>query len=161
MSSASFSKCEHYNIYIKLPRKKRQLNFFERSISVKDYLTEMFTDTMLSYYTKKYSTALNDSERMEKCTSYFDSLRQEDPFTVSSTQILFDSKGLNDFEATTLDGKPVFRIVKLGLFNKVKVCYYITRTKDKVTADYLKLIYHELIQQTIGVNVFSASDYKN
>ncbi|MBR1750094.1 MAG: hypothetical protein IJ740_04295 [Ruminococcus sp.] len=128
---------------------------------MKDYLTELFGDIMMSYLTKKYGTTLNDDQRIEKYVEAFKALKAEADFTVTSTQSIIDKKGLNSGESTMLNGEPVFRLVKSGMFGKVKVCYYITRIKDELTADYLEKIFDELRRQANGENVFSAPDYKN
>lgn len=128
---------------------------------MKDYLTQIFTDIMLSYLTKKYGTKLTDNERLNKCMQEFDSLRINSSFTITSTQAIFDKKGLSECYSDTLNGQPVYKIMKLGLFGKVKICYYITRIKDQITSEYLDKIFEELRQQASGENVFNAPDYKN
>ena len=128
---------------------------------MKDYLIELFGDIMMSYLTKKYGTKLNDDQRIEKYVEEFRRLKDEANFTVTSTQSIFDKKGINSGESTMLNGEPVIRLVKSGMFGKVKVCYYITRIKDEITVEYLDRIFDELRRQANGENVFSAPDYKN
>ncbi len=128
---------------------------------MKDYLIELFGDIMMSYLTKKYGTKLNDDQRIEKYVEEFRRLKDEANFTVTSTQSIFDKKGINSGESTMLNGEPVIRLVKSGMFGKVKVCYYITRIKDEITVEYLDKIFDELRRQANGENVFSAPDYKN
>lgn len=128
---------------------------------MKDYLIELFGDIMMSYLTKKYGTKLNDDQRIEKYVEEFRRLKDEASFTVTSTQSIFDKKGINSGESTMLNGEPVIRLVKSGMFGKVKVCYYITRIKDEITVEYLDKIFDELRRQANGENVFSAPDYKN
>ncbi|MBR1662737.1 MAG: hypothetical protein IJ696_00225 [Ruminococcus sp.] len=128
---------------------------------MKDYLIELYGDIMMSYLTKKYGTKLNDDQRIEKYVEEFRRLKEEADFTVTSTQSIFDKKGINSGESTMLNGEPVIRLVKTGMFGKVKVCYYITRIKDEITVEYLDKIFDELRRQANGENVFSAPDYKN
>lgn len=128
---------------------------------MKDYLIEIFGDIMMSYLTKKYGSKLNDDQRIEKYLECFKQLKADASFTVTSTQSIFDKKGINSSEPTMLNGEPVFRLTKSGMFGKVKVCYYITRIKDEITVPYLDQIFEELRRQANGDNVFGANDYKN
>ncbi len=128
---------------------------------MKDYLIEIFGDIMMSWLTKKYGSKLNDNQRIEKYVECFKQLKADANFTVTSTQSIFDKKGINSSEPTMLNGEPVFRLTKSGMFGKVKICYYITRVKDELTVPYLDKIFDELRRQANGENVFSAPDFKN
>lgn len=128
---------------------------------MKDYLIEIFGDIMMSYLTKKFGSKLNDNQRIEKYVEEFKRLKNEANFSVTSTQAIFDKKGINSAEPTMLDGEPVFRLTKSGMFGKVKICYYISRVKDEITADYLDKVFDEMRRQANNENVFSAPDYKN
>ena len=128
---------------------------------MKDYLVEIFGDIMMSWLTKKYGTKLSDDQRLDKYVEEFRRLKDEANFSVTSTQSIFDKKGINSSEPTMLNGEPVFRLTKSGMFGKVKVCYYISRIKDEITVDYLDKIFDELRRQANNENVFSAPDYKN
>ena len=128
---------------------------------MKDYLSEIFTDPILSFLTKKYGTKLNDNERLNKCSEMLDNLRKDANFSISSTQSIIDKKGINSFEPTNINGKSVYVLLKRGLFGKPKICYYITRIKDEITSQYLDQVFDELRQQATGVNVFNSPDYKN
>ncbi|MBO6141722.1 MAG: hypothetical protein J6O40_08020 [Ruminococcus sp.] len=128
---------------------------------MKDYLVEIFGDIMMSWLTKKYGTKLSDDQRLDKYVEEFRRLKDEANFSVTSTQSIFDKKGINSAEPTMLNGEPVFRLTKSGMFGKVKVCYYISRIKDEITVDYLDKIFDELRRQANNENVFSAPDYKN
>ena len=128
---------------------------------MKDFLTAIFEDPILSYLTRKYGTKLNDSQRLAKCQETLSYLRDNANFSITSTQAIVDKKGLNEFESTNLNGQSVYRLTKKGLFGKPKLCYYITRTKDEVTIPYLDQIFDELRQQALGDNIFNAPDYKN
>ena len=97
----------------------------------------------------------------DKYVEEFRRLKDEANFSVTSTQSIFDKKGINSAEPTMLNGEPVFRLTKSGMFGKVKVCYYISRIKDEITVDYLDKIFDELRRQANNENVFSAPDYKN
>lgn len=127
---------------------------------MKDFLSEIFTDPILSILTKKYGTKLSDSARLAKCTEIIDRLKSEANFAVSSTQSLINSKGINECETANLNGNSMFMLLKRGLFGKPKVCYYITRTKDEITVAYLDQIFDELRRQASGENIFNAPDYK-
>ena len=76
-------------------------------------------------------------------------------------QSIIDKKGLNSFEPSKLNGQSVFRLAKTGLFGKAKVCYYITRSKDKIDGIYLENVYAELNSQANGTNILNAPDYSN
>ena len=128
---------------------------------MKDYLIQIFGDIMMSWLTKKYGTKLTDDQRIDKYVEEFNRLKQEANFSVTSTQGIFDKKGINSAEGTMLNGEPVFRLTKSGMFGKVKVCYYISRIKDEITVEYLDKIFDEIRRQANGENVFSAPDYKN
>ena len=128
---------------------------------MKDYLIEILGDIMMSYLTKKYGSKLNDDQRLDKYVEEFKRLKAEADFSVTSTQAIFDKKGINSSEPTMLDGEPVFRLTKSGLFGKVKICYYISRVKDEITVSYIDKIFDEMRRQANGENVFSAPDYKN
>jgi hypothetical protein len=128
---------------------------------MKDFLSEIYTDTILSYLTKKYGSKLNDNDRINKCSEIIYNLKDKCSFSVGSIQNLIDRKGLNSFCTDTINGQSVYRLSKLGLFGKPKICYFITRIKDEVTSDYLDKVYEELRSQTQGNNVFNSPDYKN
>lgn len=127
---------------------------------MKNYLREIFSDILLSIVTKKYGTSLNDSQREEKAEEIIEELREKNTFTVKMTQALIDKKGFNAFYPSNIGGKPVYALVKEGMFHKVKICYFITRNKDTIDGDYLDLIYEELRKQAIGENVFGSPEFK-
>jgi hypothetical protein len=128
---------------------------------MKNYIYDIFYDTILSIITKKYGTSLNDDEREDKAFELISELRSENKFTVEMTQALIDKKGFNDSYATNIGGKSVYALVKEGMFKKVKVCYFITRNKDSITSEYLEQAYEELRSQANGENIFGSKDYKN
>ena len=128
---------------------------------MKDFLTEMFTDTILSYLTKKYGSKLNDTDRINKCADIIARLKDTCSFSVGSIQNIIDRKGINAFERASLNDKSMLVLMKRGLFGKPKILYYITRNKDEITSDYLDQIHEELRNQANGTNVFNAPDYKN
>ncbi len=128
---------------------------------MKDYVRDVFWDTMLSLVTKKYGTSLSDSQKEAKVEEMIAKLRDENKFTIEMTQSIIDKKGLNGFENSNVKGQSVFRLVKSGLFGKAKVCYFITRTKENVDGAYLEKVYDELNRQANGENVFGSPDYIN
>jgi len=128
---------------------------------VKDFLRVLFWDTLLSIITKKYGHSLNDSQKEAKADDIIAELKGTNGFTVDMIQSVIDKKGLNAFENTSVNGKSVVKLVKTGLFGKAKVCYYITRNKEKIDGAYMEQIYDELNRQANGENVFGASDYVN
>jgi hypothetical protein len=128
---------------------------------MKDYLTTILWDTILSLITKKFGTKLNDSEREAKAEEVIAALRDHYSFTVDMTQAIINKKGINDFTTANIGGQSVFKLVKTGMFGKFKVCYYITRSKDVIDGAYLEKVYDELNRQANGENVFNAPDYVN
>ncbi len=128
---------------------------------MKDFLREIFGDTILSIITKKYGTSLNDSQREAKAEDVIAELRDKNGFTIDMIQSIIDKKGLNSFEPSKLNGQSVYRLAKTGLFGKAKVCYYITRSKDKIDGIYLENVYAELNSQANGTNILNAPDYSN
>lgn len=128
---------------------------------MKDYLTTILWDTILSLITKKFGTKLNDSEREAKAEEVIAALRDHYTFTVDMTQAIINKKGINDFTTANIGGQSVFKLVKTGMFGKFKVCYYITRSKDVIDGAYLEKVYDELNRQANGENVFNAPDYVN
>ncbi|MBR1393148.1 MAG: hypothetical protein IJ561_04865 [Ruminococcus sp.] len=128
---------------------------------MKDFLRDVLWDTLLSIITKKYGTSLSDSQREAKADDIIAELKGSNGFTVDMIQSIIDKKGLNYFESASVKGTSAFKLAKTGLFGKAKVCYYITRNKDKIDGAYLEQIYDELNRQANGENVFSAPDYVN
>ena len=128
---------------------------------MKDYLTTILWDTILSLITKKFGTKLNDTEREAKAEEVIAALRDHYTFTVDMTQAIINKKGINDFTTANIGGQSVFKLVKTGMFGKFKVCYYITRSKDVIDGAYLEKVYDELNRQANGENVFNAPDYVN
>ena len=128
---------------------------------MKNYISEIFYDTITSIITRKYGSKLNDSQRMAKVDEYIESLRLGNAFTVDQTQSLIDKKGFNNVYTDNINGKSVYVLAKSGLFGKAKICYFITRNKDEIDTAYLEQIYDELRRQAAGENVFSAPNYKN
>lgn len=126
---------------------------------MKNYIRDIFWDVILSIITKKYGTTINDDQREEKADEYIEELHQQNKFTVEMTQALIDKKGMNNFYTTNIQGKPVYGLVKEGLFHKVKTCYFITRNKDEITGAYLDQVYEELRKQAMGENIFKSPDY--
>lgn len=127
---------------------------------MKDYLTDIFYDTLLSFVTKKYSTTINDSQRDTIVRDTISRLKGENAFTVQMTQAIFDKKGLNSFCSANVDGKSVFALTKTGMFGKAKIRYFITRKKEGIDGAYLDQIYDELRRQAQGENVFGSSEFK-
>lgn len=128
---------------------------------MKNYIREIFWDTLLSIITKKYGTSLNDQQKEDKADEIIEQLRAENNFTIEMTQATLDKKGMNNFYTTNIHGVPVYAIVKEGMFHKVKTCYFITRNKDEITSKYLDQVYEELRKQAMGENIFKSPDYKN
>lgn len=128
---------------------------------MKDFLRVVLWDTLLSLITKKYGSSLNDSQREAKADDIIAELKSANGFTVDMIQSIIDKKGLNYFENASVGGQSVFRLVKTGLFGKSKICYFITRTKEKVDGAYLEKVYDELNRQANGENVFGSPDYIN
>ena len=128
---------------------------------MKDYLTTILWDTILSLITKKFGTKLNDTEREAKAEEVIAALRDHYSFTVDMTQAIINKKGINDFTTANIGGQSVFKLVKTGMFGKFKVCYYITRSKDVIDGAYLEKVYDELNRQANGENGFNAPDYVN
>ncbi len=125
-----------------------------------NYIAELFWDMILSIVTKKYGSSLNDAQKQEKADEIIDQLIAENKFTYNMTQALCEKKDFNNFYSTTVKGKPVYALEKVGMFKKVKTCYFITRIKNDITSEYLELIYEELRKQAMGENVFESPDYK-
>lgn len=128
---------------------------------MKNYIHDIFYDTLLSIITKKYGTSLNDDQREDKAYEIISELKAENKFTVEMTQALIDKKGFNDSYAANVNGKSVYALVKEGMFKKVKVCFFISRNKDSITSEYLEQVYEELRRQANGENVFGSKEYKN
>ncbi len=128
---------------------------------MKNFLFDVFGDHILSLITKKYGTKLNDTEKHDKVFEIISDLKSQNQFTVDGIQGIIDKKGLDQSSNENAGGKQVYALFKLGLFKKVKCCYFITRTKEMPDAAYLEQIYDELRQQANGTNVFGADDYKN
>jgi hypothetical protein len=135
--------------------------YIRRADEMKNYIPDIFFDTILSIITKKYGTTLNDDEREDKAYDLIDELKENNKFTVDMTQALIDKKGFNDCYVTNAGGTSVYALVKEGMFKKVKVCFLITRNKDRIDGEYLDQIYEELRRQANGENVFNSRDYKN
>ena len=128
---------------------------------MKDYIHDIFYDNILSFITKKYGTKLNDNEREDKAYEIITDLKSANKFTVEMTQALIEKKGFNDCYSSNVNGKSVYALVKVGMFKKIKVCYFISRSKDELTSAYLDMIYDELHRQANGENVFGSNEYKN
>ncbi len=128
---------------------------------MKDYINDIFYDTLLSLVTKKYGTALNDSQREDKVKELVEEVVSEHRIIVHLTQLLIDKLGFNDSYTTNINGQSVYALVKEGMFKKVKLCYFITRKKDSFDIKYLEQVYNELTRQSKGENVFGAKEYKN
>ena len=126
-----------------------------------NYLYDIFGDHLLSMMMKKYGTKLNDKQREDKVYEVITELRSANQFTVESTQSLISKKGFTEVMNSTAGGKPVYALTKLGMFKKVKICYFITRTKEMPDKAYLEQIYDELRRQANGENVFGSDEYKN
>lgn len=119
------------------------------------FLEELFKDTILSCLTRDYGTKLSDNQRASKCNSILEDLKAQNCFTISLIQAILDKKGVNYYEFTVVDGISVIKLAKLGIFSKPKVCYFVTRTKEIPTTDYLDQILQELQKQAKGENIFS------
>ena len=128
---------------------------------MKDYVTEIFWDYVLSALTKKHGTKINDDQRETLANEYIEKVKQENGFTVQMTQAIIDKKGITKCYSESCNGTPVFYLVKEGMFKKVKVCYLISRKKEGLSKEYLEQIYNELRQQAQGENIFNSPDYKN
>lgn len=128
---------------------------------MKNFLFDIFGDQILSLITKQYGTKLSDSQKHDKVFEILSDLKSQNQFTVDGIQNIIDKKGLDQSSNESAGGKPVYAIYKLGLFKKVKCCYFITRIKEIPDGKYLEQIYDELRQQANGTNVFGADEYKN
>lgn len=124
-----------------------------------NYLVDIFYDTVSGIVTRKYGSSFTDAQRREKIHEFIDNLKAGNMFTIEQTQAILDKKGFNNFYTDSVDGVSCFRLVKEGFFGKAKVCYFITRTKDKMDAEYLEQIYEELRKQAAGENVFNSDRY--
>ena len=124
-----------------------------------NYLVDIFYDTISVIITRKYGSSMTDAQRREKIMAYIDNLKAGNMFTIEQTQAIIDKKGFNNFYPETVNGTSCFRLVKEGFLGRAKVCYYVTRTKEKLDADYLEQIYEELRRQASGENIFHSEKY--
>jgi hypothetical protein len=124
-----------------------------------NYLVDIFYDTVSCIITRKYGSSFTDAQRKEMILNYIDELKAGNIFTIEQTQAIIDKKGFNNFYAESVNGVSCYRLVKEGFFGKAKVCYYITRTKDKMDAQYLEQVYEELRKQAAGENIFNSDKY--
>ncbi|WP_294407681.1 hypothetical protein [uncultured Ruminococcus sp.] len=127
---------------------------------MKDYLRDVLYDVILSIVTKKFGTSLNDSQKEEKAEEFISELHENNFLIVEKTQLLINKIGFNNFYTTQVNGKSVYALAKEGMFHKVKVCWFITRSKDNVDGKYLEQIYDELSKQANGDNIFESKEYK-
>ncbi|MBR1864686.1 MAG: hypothetical protein IJ806_11435 [Ruminococcus sp.] len=125
-----------------------------------NYIQDIFYDTISGMVTRKYGSKFNDAQRKEKIGEVIEQIRTGNVFTIEQTQSIIDKKGFNNFYSVTVNGTPAFKLVKEGFFGKPKVCYFMTRTKGDITAEYLDQVYEEMRQQANGENVFNSSEYK-
>ena len=124
-----------------------------------NYLVDIFFDTISVIMNKKYGSSFTPAQRREQVMDYIEKLRVGNVFTIEQTQAIIDKKGFNNFYAESVNGVSCFRLVKEGFFGKAKVCYFITRTKDKMDSAYLEQVYEELRRQAAGENIFNSDKY--
>lgn len=124
-----------------------------------NYLVDIFYDTVSGIITQKYGSSFTDAKRREMIMEYLDNIRAGNVFTIEQTQAIIDKKGFNNIYTDSINGVSCFRLVKEGFFGKAKVCYFITRTKNKMDAEYLEQVYEELRRQAAGENVFNSDRY--
>ncbi len=124
-----------------------------------NYLVDIFYDTVSGIITQKYGSSFTDAQRREKIMDFIEGLKAGNVFTIEQTQAIIDKKGFNNFYTDSINGVSCFRLVKEGFFGKAKVCYFITRTKDRMDSQYLEQVYEELRKQAAGENVFNSDRY--
>jgi hypothetical protein len=124
-----------------------------------NYISDIFYDTISGIITQKYGSRFTDAQRREKIEEFIGQLRAGNIFTIEQTQAIIDKKGFNNFYPDSIDGVSCFRLVKEGFFGRAKVCYFISRTKDKMDGEYLEKVYEELRRQAAGENVFNSDRY--
>lgn len=128
---------------------------------ISNYIQDIFYDTISGMVTRKYGSRFTDEQRNAKIQEMIENLRTGNVFTIEQTQSIIDKKGFNNVYNYATNGEPTYKLVKEGLFGKVKYCYFITRIKGDITPEYLDRIYEELRAQAAGENVFNSTEYKN
>lgn len=128
---------------------------------INDYIKDIFYDTITSIINRKVGSHHNESERNKLVEEYIANLRMGNMYYIESTQALINQKQFNKALTATINGKSCYKLVKLGAFGKIKLCYFITKRKDEIDGPYLEQVYDELNKQSMGMNVFNSPDYKN
>lgn len=128
---------------------------------INDYINDIFYDTITSIINRKSGTHHNDSERNKLVEEYIAKLRLGNMYYIETTQSLINQKQFNRALPAIVNGKSCYKLIKYGMFGKVKLCYFISKGKNEINTDYLKQVLEELNKQSMGMNVFNSPEYKN
>lgn len=127
---------------------------------ISNYIRDIFADNVASMVYRKYGSSLSDKQREEKVAEQVEKIRLTNVRVYEQTQELLDELKFNAYMPATVNGKSCYKLMKLGFLRKVQACYFISKTKNDVTAEYLDQVLDELQRQHEGENVFGSPDFK-
>lgn len=127
---------------------------------ISNYVRDIFADNVASMVYRKYGSSLSDKQREEKVAEQVEKIRLTNVRVYEQTQEILDELKFNAYMPATVNGKSCYKLMKLGFLRKVQACYFISKTKNDVTAEYLDQVLDELQRQHEGENVFGSPDFK-
>ncbi|MBQ8965552.1 hypothetical protein [Ruminococcus sp.] len=128
---------------------------------ITNYIKEIFSDTIASMVYRKEGSRLSDKERNQKVEELVEKIRVSNVMLYEQTQEIIDRCEFDSYKPAVVNGKSCYKLLKMGRFKKVLMCYFISKTKGEVTAEYLEQVLDELKRQSEGENVFGSPDYKD
>lgn len=128
---------------------------------INDYIKDIFYDSITSIINRKAGINHNDAERKKLVDDYIANLRLGNLYYIETTQALINKKQFNRAMPATVNGKSCYKLIKFGMFGKIKLCYFISKGKNEINSEYLQQVLDELNKQAMGMNVFDSPDYKN
>ena len=128
---------------------------------IENYIKEVFSDTIASMVYRKEGSRLSDKERAQKVDELVERIRLSNVLIYEKTQEIIDQCQFEIYAPAVVNGKSCYKLMKMGRFFKVHICYFISKTKGEITSEYLEQVLDELQRQSEGENVFGSPDYKD
>lgn len=127
---------------------------------ISNYVRDIYADNVASMVYRKFGSSLSDKDREEKVNEQIEKIRLSNVRVFEQTQEIFDEIKFNAYMPVTVNGKSCYKLMKIGHFRKVHVCYFISKAKNDLSAEFLEQILSEVQRQHDGENVFGSPDYK-
>ncbi len=132
-----------------------------KKVLITNYIKEVFSDTIASSIYRTEGSHMSDKERADKVDAAVEKIRLSNVLLYEQTQEMINRCEFDSYKPAMVNGRSCYKLLKTtGKFKKkTLLCYFISKTKGEITAEYLEQVLDELRRQSEGENVFGSPDH--